>query len=275
MNNAFHNIGNLVSDLFKIDYIKNNFPSYLMICLEGFIITLISIYICGFINVATPGILSIFFIASAFVLRLSQILELNKKNIIDLKENVFVSNQNSIIEVVFIFIGIFVGYITVSIFVGNTIILSYFSEFINVPQQQIIIQDRFNSFFIIFYNNVGVAILSFLLSLIYRAFGMTLTITWNACIWGVTFSVIFIKHQNILLSCIAIMPHLVIEVISYITVSLAAIFLSKAIILYQLSDRIFINIAKTVFIMIFISFLLIAFSSFIEVYYTPFIFSFR
>ncbi|CAK0759036.1 stage II sporulation protein M [Gammaproteobacteria bacterium] len=269
------NVGSLISDLFEINSNDmNNFYSYFIIFMEGVFSTLISVYICSFINISNQGLFSIFLVASTFVLRLSQILDNNTKNIIYSKKNIFNSNKNSITLVTVIFLGIFTGYIIVSIFINDGVI-NYFNFIINLTRKGMI-GNRFGPFVATFSNNISVMLLFFLLSFIYRSFGMMLIIGWNACVWGITFSTIFIQNKdgnniNIFLSIIAVTPHLIIEAVSYITTALSAIFLSKAVIIYNFKEETFKSIIKSVIIMLCFSSFCLFISSLVESYYTTYL----
>ncbi len=90
-----------------------------------------------------------------------------------------------------------------------------------------------------------VLLTTLLLTLLYRTLGLALILTWNAFVWSVTMAALF--HYNLLKttmnkarfvvqSFVAVSPHLIKETVAFIQVAMGALFLSKALTLYPMSD---------------------------------------
>ena len=96
-----------------------------------------------------------------------------------------------------------------------------------------------------FQHNSGVLFTVFILSFLYRGYAAVLILSWNACVWGLSLAFMTMHFSQdatglgtLVIAgqiALAILPHLGLEALAYICVSLSAIKLSKSI-LWQQND---------------------------------------
>ena len=101
----------------------------------------------------------------------------------------------------------------------------------------------------LFLHNLRVLIACVLLAFIYRGAGILLVICWNAMIWSVSiFTFIHTAHatgvHHAWFYALAVMPHLILETVSYVTAGMTGVFLSKAIFKYKLSSSKFFRVSR-------------------------------
>ena len=94
-----------------------------------------------------------------------------------------------------------------------------------------------------FQHNSGVLLTVFVLSFLYRGYAAVLILSWNACVWGLSLAFLTLHYSQdatiggtffiAAKTAVAILPHLGLEALSYICVSLSAIKLSKSILWQQ------------------------------------------
>ncbi|MBI3557515.1 MAG: stage II sporulation protein M [Deltaproteobacteria bacterium] len=101
----------------------------------------------------------------------------------------------------------------------------------------------------LFLHNLRVLIACMLLAFIYRGAGILLVICWNAMIWSLSiFSFIHSAHEtgvpHAWFYTLAVMPHLILETVSYVTAGMTGVFLSKAIFKYKLSSSKFFRVSR-------------------------------
>lgn len=90
----------------------------------------------------------------------------------------------------------------------------------------------------LFLHNLSVLTSGFVLCLLLSSGGLLLILAWNACHWSTSFIHFFwsseVKSENFIQTAFSYMPHLFLEVVSYILAGLAGVFLSKAILKYPI-----------------------------------------
>ena len=108
---------------------------------------------------------------------------------------------------------------------------------------------RFGGFNAVFSHNLLVLFSVSLLAFLYRAYAALLILAWNACVWGLTLTLLFRQsfvfdsaepYRAALIGIIAILPHLVLEATAYIFGAMGAINFSKAILWHSVTDRRFL-----------------------------------
>jgi uncharacterized membrane protein SpoIIM required for sporulation len=95
--------------------------------------------------------------------------------------------------------------------------------------------DWFNTFS----HNSGVLFTVFVLSFLYRGYAAVLILSWNACVWGLSLAFVTLHYSQDAIglgvvwvaakTILALLPHLALEALAYICVSLSAIKMSKSI----------------------------------------------
>ena len=126
-------------------------------------------------------------------------------------------------------------------------------EIANVSRNEVL-PKNFGHYDVIFAHNMGVLLAIALLCFFYRAFGAMLALGWNACTWSFVLTVLVTRALEtseqsplsfVLIAFSAITPHLIVEGFGYIVGSVAAIFLSKAIMKYATNDPVFKSIMRS------------------------------
>ena len=100
---------------------------------------------------------------------------------------------------------------------------------------------------------------------------------WNACAWAMTLVLIIgasSQHDAhpfayALLVIVAIIPHLLTEAAAYVVGALAAIFLSRGVTVYQLSDRRLLRVLTAVVVLATTAVALLGVGAILEHYYAP------
>ena len=91
---------------------------------------------------------------------------------------------------------------------------------------------RFTDFSALLGNNAMVLASVVVLSFFYRSFGVLLVLLWNACVWGLSLTILVANADSgtagaLFRAVIGIGPHLALEALGYITAAVATIDLSK------------------------------------------------
>ncbi|MBT3537039.1 hypothetical protein HN484_00410 [Candidatus Woesearchaeota archaeon] len=206
----------------------------------------------------------------------------------------FLKNHVQIFKIYgMLFLGIFFGYLLL----GHLAQTSYVDEFVSYDTvfgfqakfltgnnfTESAIEDFVNresagsitNFFNLLQNNVGVAIVCFILSFFYGAGGIYLLVL-NASIFSAAIMLVSRFLANSLLEFFQIIGvfaiHLVPEVLGFLIAAIAGGLVSKALVLEQFGSKKFTNVVKDSLILFLISLTLILISSFLEGMVTPGIF---
>jgi hypothetical protein len=154
-----------------------------------------------------------------------------------------------------IFMAILATYAVFTLLVPFSSISEFFSRQAGDFSGRSITEISFGTFRNIFFHNLAVLLISFLFSLIYLHGGMMLVLAWNASVWGVVFACIARTAPDqsaggpavyLLKSLVCILPHLILEALSYILIAMSGVFLSKAIQKYALASPQFAQVGGAV-----------------------------
>ena len=252
----------------------------LLIGLEAAIIAVLSVYIIRGLNVPESGLLAVALASAAMIPRFNTILAVNRQRIWSEPGSGRRINSKSIISGLSIFLGLFVGFLVVGILTNNAALEEHFQFILREAQIDVdfvLSPDQFSQGPSIFVHNLVVLVSFAALALLYRSLGTMIALGWNASVWAITL-VLFIgagSQQDVhsvgygLLVIIAIIPHLLIEATAYIAGSLSAIFLSRTITLYKVSDPRLVRVLIAVLALAGGSLGLLAVGAVLEHYYAP------
>ncbi|MFH1276707.1 MAG: stage II sporulation protein M [Candidatus Woesearchaeota archaeon] len=191
----------------------------------------------------------------------------------------FFQNHKSVFEIyLFISIGIFIGYIAVIWVLGVSGIelSSTVGEQMKVLGGEITIDQiknfETNSFLHsinLFVNNLGVAVIFFILSFFYGA-GAIFLMVWNASIFA-TFVTLTIKNisrgvSNSFALLGAFSIYIIPEIAGFLLAAIAGGVISKAVIVEEFMSNSFRNVVKDAFILLLYSFALLLMAAFLEAY---------
>lgn len=238
-------------------------------------------FVLGF---AQGGMLSLFLVSASLMYRIRQLREENAYNIWILHKGGWSSNLLSSISILGIFMGLFTANLLFAWILnklGSGQQWESFFQFLLKTQHLETGQPlaaRFASFWAILFNNGIVLITTMLLVSVYRAYGLMLVISWNACIWAVVLFYLFRQAlintklstlSFLMYSGAAMLPHLILEALAYILAALAALFLSQAFSQYSFSDKRFRQVGRAAGTLLVLSFILILWAAFTETTLPP------
>tara|TARA_Y100000310_G_C20490382_1_gene718884 strand:- start:71 stop:940 length:870 start_codon:yes stop_codon:yes gene_type:complete len=239
----------------------------------GLIYTLLALFSSRLIFPRSMGLMSVAFTSILLIPSLNVLLAQEENQEVREKKlsiKLFWKDHNDVLKVyVFVFLGIFIGYLIFGAFYDTNTLFTRFepqlnaaqitSEFIpfaqNNPYECLYTLDlpvvlRNPGFLRIVRNNLLIFVVSFILSLIYGA-GAVLFITWNASVWGVVFGFIAKKASSVAASnsisaftsqIIPFLPHMVTEASAYVIAAIMGGILSKAIIREKIGTKKFNHI---------------------------------
>ena len=159
------------------------------------------------------------------------------------------------------FLGMFAAFVGLAIFSDSYFIENAFRFVIDtahISRHSTIYGRNFSDFDGIFSHNCIVLMSLAILAFFYRGYGALLTLGWNACVWGLTLTILFRQsfwlegnHNpgSLLLGAVAILPHLVLEAGAYIVGVMGAIGMSKTLLWHRWkSKRFWLGIGKNLMV---------------------------
>lgn len=252
----------------------------LIIGLEAAIIVILSVYIIRGINVPESGLVAVALASAAMIPRFNTILAVNRQRIWLEPGSGRRVNAKSIMSGLSIFLGMFLGFLVVGIITNYASIENHFRFILmetQVDADLVLSPDRFSLGASLFTHNLTVLVAFAVLAFLYRSLGTMIALGWNASVWAITL-VLFIgasgqqdAHPAVygLLVIVAIIPHLFSEAAAYVAVSLSAIFLSRGVTLYGVSDPRLMRVLIAVVVLAAASVALLAIGAVLEHYYAP------
>jgi hypothetical protein len=215
----------------------------LQLSFEACFYTLLSCGLLVVLGLAEGGIMSIFLVSAPLTDRLVTLLEENPTAIYVLGVGGRRANQRTAAGLLWLFTGIAIGYGLVVVWLGEGQALRTFAFAARAAELDggDLLGRSFGSVVGLVGNNLGVALVVLCLGFAYRAYGVMLALTWNACAWACVLTVLIsraaaagVESRLVLLG--AVLPHLVSEAIGYVLIALGAIFASKALSTYDLGE---------------------------------------
>ena len=214
---------------------------HFQLTLESFLVALLTIALVPrLIGTSESGLIAIFLFSAALTTRFNVVLA-----DIDFK--------NEAIDILALFTGLLWAFVAVTVTTPPELLMQSYGLIMQaagiVPGaiQGLVPIDWFSTF----QHNSGVLLTVFILSFLYRGYAAVLILSWNACVWGLSLAFLTLHYsqdatiaQTLLIAlktAVAILPHLGLEALSYICVSLGAIKLSKTILWQQHNSANFVG----------------------------------
>lgn len=240
----------------------------------SFISTVVALGVAFLLFRRETGLVAVFLLSFTLLLPLNRLLEENREGIWVRKNSPYRENMKLAGWFVLMFAGIFLAFS-----LGGLVALSLpsapsgpaahgasrFSQFFaNQADYHPRIGEAgladltFGSFSALLKNNIRVGAIFFLISIIYRGGGTLLVIAWNASVWGTFFAAathagpaagFFVSLGRFLGLLPCILPHMICEVAGYILLSMAGIFISKAVLKYSPTSFAFQRVGRAVLMM--------------------------
>ncbi|MEE2960948.1 MAG: stage II sporulation protein M [Myxococcota bacterium] len=195
--------------------------------IEALLITVISfLFVHYVVGLRNSGLIALFLFSAALTTRFNVVLA-----DVDLK--------NELVDIFALFAGILVAFVGVALTIEQEVlhrVFGFILESANLSDKSTLEQRRFGQFSSVFVHNFSVFMTMGVLSFIYRAYAAVLILAWNACIWGLTLTILFKQSLGMvdasplmysLKALIAVLPHLTLETMAYIGGSMGSIGLSR------------------------------------------------
>jgi hypothetical protein len=255
-------------------------PWDLLIGVEATIITVLSVYLIRGLNVREAGLFAVMLASAAMIPKFNTILAINRERIWAEQGSGRRANAKSIISGLSVFVGMFLGFLVVGILTNDTTLEEHFQFILQEAQIDadiVLSPERFSLGPSIFVHNLMVMIAFAALAFLYRSLGTMIALGWNASVWAITLVLFFGSGSQMdvhpvtyaLLVIVAIIPHLLLEAAAYITGSLSAIFLSRGVTRYKVSDPRLKRVLVAVLVLASLSVGLLAVGAVLEHYYAP------
>ena len=273
--------GSILGALFNFFPADSDLKWNILIGLEAALAVLVSSYLAIAFGIPEAGLASIALASAAIVPRVNQIQRLNRDRIWELGYGGWTANSKSIVSGTTLFIAMVIAYTILASLTDRSVLVEHFRfivgpEVYDNPQLS---PERFSHGMTFMVTNFFVLIVFFILAFVYRGLGTSLALGWNAGVWSVSI-VLMVKsgmaasESSAVLPFIAIAalsPHIILEGMAYLSGSLAAIFLSRGITLYKMSDPRLLQVVNAVSVLVFVSIGLVVLAALVEDQWAPFI----
>jgi uncharacterized membrane protein SpoIIM required for sporulation len=153
--------------------------------------------------------------------------------------------RNEAVDILAMFVGMLLVFVGVG-FVGDSDYLEEGFGFVlkiaNLNPDSTLFGRNFGDLRSILFHNSMVLFSICLLAFFYRGYAALLTLAWNACVWGLTLTLLFKQSFTVggtdplvasLMGIVAILPHLILEAAAYIVGAVAAIGISKGLLWHR------------------------------------------
>ena len=259
---------------------QTRFPDRGALFLDALASTLLGI-LCGALFFSSDklnvlvGPVAVFLASFAIQGRMRILLDQNRREIWEGQRTPRAANTTLALSILALFLGVFTAFIFLAAILDPNQVQSWFGP--QMERYQYL--SSFQDFSIpplpaLIANNLGVLFISFILAIFYRAGGALLVICWNASVWGAVIGTVFNRSGGpgmfgTVLICLAMLPHLLLEAVAYIVVSMDGIFLSKAFAKYPIASYRFISVARAVLRLFAVSVLLVLCAALVEAHLAP------
>lgn len=247
-------IGNFITD--KLGLVGDRHQFDFILYVEAIILTIISVYVSFLFVAAESGILSLCLVAGALTPRINQILDLNRHNIWVAKKGPIQANRKSVVSLISLALGVFLGFFIVAFAADPEVISRRFGTILTlILMDSHMIEWDFNFQSSLYGHTVGF-LAAMMLAFLYKAFGAMLVITLNTCGWAI-YLVQLLKRgaadvdvtsvMYYLSAIVTFLPHMFFVFAAYVIISMAAIFLSKGLVRYAITEKRFYKVVLAVF----------------------------
>ena len=210
---------------------------------EGTVHAALALCLMYALGLPQGGALSIFLIAASLTGRTQALLDENRDNIWVHDKGHWPSNALTATSMLALFLGVLAVSAVATGLLGEQAGVRFFGFLVEEARLGNGSLDArvFGGFAAILGHNAAVMATLLVLAFIYRTYGALLALIWNAVVWAFVLTTLLLRSEetgaaSMLLSACAIMPHLVMEGAAYIVGALAAIFLSRGLTKYPLTD---------------------------------------
>jgi uncharacterized membrane protein SpoIIM required for sporulation len=224
------------------------------------------------------SLVGVFLIALGQSRTVYSLLDRNRDEIWNKRKSPRSANLRLAMALSVIFAGIFVAYGIATLVLPEARAAEAFARQICDYGGQSLTEIRFDGLGLVFGHNAIVALVGFLFAILYRHGGLLLVLAWNASVWGVVFPWLARTAPDLgpggalvylAKTFLAIMPHLAPEAFAYILIATSGVFLSKALVRYELGTERFRQSSLASMRILGLAVAILALASLIEVFAAP------
>ena len=273
----------VLEQIIKIKVVeKKKYLAFLM----GVAYSIIGIIFARIVFAGNSGLMAVAFIAILLLPSLSKFLleeenaEIREKK---LSLKMLFKDHKDIFEIYFfMFLGIFMTFAIIAAFFPMTLVTTLFGEQLhilsNYAGHAFSLSDPTWS---IMLNNLKIVLVMFVMSFVYGSGGILL-IAWNASVWGAIFGYIVNQSAHagsgnpfwlFIITILPVLPHMVIEVVSYFMAAVSGGVLSKATLREKFGSTKFHHVLTDGLIMVGIAVVLVIIGAIVETQLFPLIFN--
>lgn len=205
------------------------------LALEALLLSGIALLITWPLRGAEGGAVALFLTSAGLSSRFDALLVENRLlHVGGVRADAQRANRLTARSVLAIFLGIFAAFVVAALVFGSDRVERRYGFLLEITDASIITQ-RFGPLVPLLAHNLLVLASAVVLGLVYRSFGVRIVLIWNAATWGLVLPLLVLRalatgaHHPvgvIAASFVAVLPHLVLEALAYVTAGLAAVFAS-------------------------------------------------
>lgn len=227
--------------------------------LQGVAVTLLGTTFASWLFPAEASLMSVFLAAIATSDSVERILDDNRRRILERGETPLAANSRLIGLVLALFLGAVLGFSGLGLVLALEDVQFLFSHQLEDYGGQSFADLRFGNFSTLAIHNIYVLLFFFVIAIPFRQGGVMLAVAWNASVWGSTFGFLARRWterggpglgEAYLRVMATVTPHMAFEACAYVLAGFSGVFLSKALLKYDLDSPILFSIGKTVLVMV-------------------------
>jgi hypothetical protein len=208
------------------------------LALEAFLLSAVALIITWPLRGAEGGAVAMFLTSAGLFSRFDALLLENRRlHASGDRAEAHAANRQTARSVLAVFLGIFWAFVVAALVFGSERVERRFGFLleITVPKEHSIVSQSFGPPLPLLGHNLLVLASAVVLGLVYRSFGVRIVLVWNAASWGLVLPLLVVRalatgahHPGALIaaSFVAVLPHLVLDALSYVPAGLAAVFAS-------------------------------------------------
>jgi uncharacterized membrane protein len=257
------------------------FKRHARLALEALLLSGIALLITWPLRGAEGGAVAIFLTSAGLSSRFDALLVENRRlHVTGLRADALRANRLTARSVLAIFLGIFAAFVVAALLFGSDRVHRRYGFLLDITAHTASITTQsFGPPLPLLGHNLLVLASAVLLGLVYRSFGVRIVLIWNAASWGLLLPLLVLRalatgahHPAVLIgaSFVAVLPHLVLEALSYVTAGLAAVFASLLLTHDDVSGAAGPNLTSCARMLV-ISVALLMTAAMLESYWTPFV----
>jgi hypothetical protein len=213
-------------------------PRMLRLIGESSLMGILLIYLSLILGWQDNGVISVFLMAVVFTERFNHLVQENTRLASQGGRSSGQIHRLTALSLLSVFIGIFIAFCAAALWLGEAgIEQSYGFAFKETGVGDAAIGQRaFGLFGPLVAHNLAVAFTIALMSVLFRGYGALLTMSWNACLWGLVLTTMILRGLSqsdldapvfIGISAIALMPHLITEALAYVLSCLSGVYAAE------------------------------------------------